>query len=302
MLLERIKLALKNPSKIIVKILHETARIWSDKLYLQLLYRFEMGKKLDLKNPKSFCEKLQWLKLYNRCPEYTIMVDKYAVKRYVADKIGDKYIIPTLGVWERIDDIDWKNLPNQFVLKTTHGGGGGGVIICRDKIKFNKQEACKKLEHSMKHSIYVKLREWPYKNVHKRIIAEKFISDKGNADLVDYKFYCFDGKPTYCQVIRDRKTNETIDFYDMQWKHMPFVGLNPNVSNGSTPVAKPVHLDTMIDICRELSKNIPFSRIDLYIVNNVIYFGEITFYPASGIGAFTPKEWDYKLGDLINLS
>lgn len=305
MALERLKRIIKNPRRIFAGLLYRTAKIWPDKLYLQLLYYFEMGHKLNLKNPKTFTEKLQWLKLYNRKPEYTTMVDKYAVKEYVAKKIGNEYIIPTLGVWDTIEDIDWNSLPDQFVLKTTHGGGGGGVVICKDKATFNRQKACKKLKYSMKKNGYITRREWPYKDVPKRIIAEKFMMDSGpqkaDGDLADYKFYCFNGEPSYCQVIRDRSTKETIDFYDMEWKHMPFVGLNPVVSNGDSPVVRPVNLNVMIEVCRKLSKDITFARVDLYVIDNKEYFGEITFFPASGFGKFEPKEWNEKLGDLINL-
>lgn len=305
MSLSRVIGIIKNPRRIIVGLLHRTAKIWSDKLYLQLLYYFEMGKKLELKNPQTFTEKLQWLKLYNRKPEYTTMVDKYAVKEYVANKIGKEYIIPTLGIWNRLDDIDWETLPNQFVLKTTHGGGSGGVVICKDKAILNRQDVCQKLQRSLNSDIYINMREWPYKDVPKRIIAEKFMmeahSQMDDGDLADYKFYCFNGEPTYCQVIRDRRTKESIDFYDMEWNHMPFVGLNPVVNNGGTPVVKPLKLTTMIEICRKLSQNIPFARVDLYVIDDKVYFGEITFFPASGIGIFEPKEWNEKLGNLINL-
>lgn len=239
------------------------------------------------------------------------MVDKYAVKEYVADIIGDEYIIPTLGVWNRPEDIDWDALPNQFVLKTTHGGGGGGVVICMDKQSFNRAEAIAKLKQSMRSDIYRGLREWPYKNVRKRIIAETFIAPKAelqNAkyDLTDYKFFCFDGTPEYCQVIRDRHSKETIDFYDMRWRHQDFVGLLPRngncpvVSNGEVPVARPERLDDMISICKKLASGIPFVRVDLYVVDERVYFGELTFYPASGIGVFQPQNWDIELGKLIN--
>lgn len=305
MLVERIKQLINNPRRIFIGLLIRTAVIWPDKLYLQLRYYFEMGQKLNLKNPRTFNEKLQWLKLYNRKPEYTIMVDKFAVKQYVSDIIGKEYIIPTIGVWNRIEDIDWHSLPNQFVLKTTHGGGSGGVVICKDKDKFDKIEAFRKLQRSLNSDIYRDYREWPYKNVPKRIIAEKYmmesISQNEDSDLVDYKFYCFNGMPAYCQVIRDRNTKETIDFYDMEWNHMPFVGLNPVISNGLNPVIRPLHLKKMIEISRLLSKNIPFTRIDLYLIDDKIYFGEITFYPASGLGTFTPTEWNYILGEMLEL-
>ena len=275
-----------------------------DAPYLKLLYRFKMGHRLDLKSPKTFTEKIQWLKLYNRKPEYTTMVDKYAVKQYVANIIGEEYIIPTLGVWDKPEDVDWENLPNQFVLKTTHGGGGGGVVICKDKKIFDKNAAIDKLNESLSSDIYRGLREWPYKNVPKRIIAEKFMApEKSSApkDLPDYKFFCFNGEPKYCQVIRDRHTKETIDFYDMDWNHMLFVGLNPVARNGLTPVARPGNLDEMKDICRKLADSKSFVRVDLYVVDDKSYFGELTLYPASGMGVFTPEEWNSKLGDLLTL-
>lgn len=275
-----------------------------DATYLKLLYRFRMGHRLDLKNPQTFTEKLQWLKLYNRKPEYTKMVDKDAVKEYVANIIGEEYIIPTLGVWDKPEDIDWGSLPNQFVLKTTHGGGGGGVVICKDKTTFDKTTAIAKLKESMASDIYSGLREWPYKNVPKRIIAEKFMApEKSPApkDLPDYKFFCFNGEPKYCQVIRDRHTKETIDFYDMDWNHMPFVGLNPVARNGLTPVARPGNLDEMKEICRKLADSKSFVRVDLYVIDDKTYFGELTLYPASGMGVFTPSEWNDKLGDWLTL-
>lgn len=277
-----------------------------DKTYLQLLYRFKMGHRLDLNHPKTFTEKIQWLKLYNRRPEYTLMVDKYAVKKYVADIIGEKYIIPTLGVWDKPEDIDWDALPNEFVLKTTHGGGSGGVVICKDKKTFDRNKAILTLRDSMNGDIYRSLREWPYKDVKKRVLAEKYMAPKDMVnnpiyDLSDYKFFCFNGEPKYCQVIRDRHSKESIDFYDMNWRHQEFVGLNPIVSNGINPVPRPLLLDDMICICHKLSENMKFVRIDMYVIDNRIYFGEITFYPASGMGLFNPDKWNEELGNLISL-
>lgn len=269
-----------------------------------------MGQELNLDNPQTFSEKLQWLKLYNRKPEYTQMVDKYEAKKYVANIIGEEYIIPTLGVWDKFEDIDFDKLPNQFVLKTTHGGGNTGVVICRNKTLFNKDEARRKLNKSLKKCIYKNFREWPYKDVKHRIIAEEYIEASGQQDIPDYKFFCFDGEPKYCQVIRNRNTDATIDFYDMNWNHMPFIGLNPVnknglypvAKNGIEPIAKPVSLDKMISICKILANQIPFARIDLYVIHDKIYFGEITFFPASGLGCFEPHIWDIKLGEMIQLN
>ena len=302
----------------LVKLLHDPAHLADscirrigfllpDKLFLSLRFRCLMGKWIDWKNPKTFTEKLQWLKMYDRKPEYTTMVDKYAVKQYVADRIGWQHIIPTLGVWDKAEDIDWDSLPKQFVLKTTHGGGSGGVAICKDKMTFDKNAAILKLNKSMSSDIYSAHREWPYKKVKRQIIAEKFMipNDKLNDpayDLTDYKFFCFNGVPKFCQVIRDRHTCESIDFYDMDWNHQEFVGLNPIARNGLTPVARPEHLDEMKGICRKLAKSIPFVRIDLYVIDNDVYFGEITFYPASGFGKFTPEKSDLLLGKMLNLN
>ena len=278
-----------------------------DKPYLSLRYRCLMGHWIDWKKPKTFTEKLQWLKVYDYKPEYTRMVDKLAAKDYVAERIGEEYIIPTLGVWNRVEDIDWDSLPDQFVLKTTHGGGGCGVVVCSDKTHFDKAKAIEKLQTSMHSNAGKTYRERPYLNVPRKIIAEKFMAERRakvntkNSDLPDYKFFCFNGEPHYCQVIRDRNTKETIDFYDMEWNHMPFVGLNPVAKNGVEPVAKPVHLEQMKVICRRSSKDIKFSRIDLYVIDDKEYFGEITFYPAAGFGEFTPADWNERLGELINL-
>lgn len=303
---KKLRIAICEPRRMMILLWMRSNKMLPDKLYLSVLFRLTMGYWINWRTPKTFSEKLQWLKLYNRKPEYTQMVDKFAVKEYVAKLIGKEYVIPTLGVWDRVEDIDFDTLPNQFVLKTTHGGGGGGVVVCKDKANFDYNAAKIKLQKSMNSDIYRNFREWPYKHVQKRIIAEKYLNELGFNDLPDYKFYCFDGIPRYCQVIRDRNTKETIDFYDMEWNHMPFYGLNPIgahsvIKNGISPVPLPLHLDRLIAVCEKLSKNIPFSRIDLYVVGNKEYFGEITFYPMSGLGEFYPKEWNYILGSWIKL-
>lgn len=273
-----------------------------DRTYLKLLFRFKMGRKLDLINPKTFSEKLQWLKLYNRRSEYTKMVDKYAVKDLVAKTIGEEYIIPTLGVWNKPEDIEWDKLPNQFVLKTTHGGGSTGVVICKDKTTFDKQIAISKLNASLKMDIYRLFREWPYKNVPKRIIAERYVSPAiDKMDLSDYKWYCFNGVPKYCQVIQDRTSKETIDFFDTNWRHQEFVGLNPKADQAVNPPIRPSHIETQVRLASLLSKSFPFSRIDLYEAENKVYFGEITFFPMSGFGSFKPNRYNDVLGQMITL-
>ncbi len=274
----------------------------SEALYLRVRFRLEMGYSLHLKHPKTFSEKLQWLKLYNRRPEYTTMVDKYAVKDYVAAKIGREYVIPTLGVWNSPDEITWDQLPRQFVLKTTHGGGSGGVVIVKDKDNTDKEAVSRKLSSALKQDIAYYSCEWPYRNVPRRIIAEEYIEPAaGVADLPDYKWFCFDGEPRYCQVIQDRHSHETIDFFDTAWNHQDFIGLNPAASPAAQPPKRPKNLDAQIAIARKLSEGMSFSRIDLYEVNDKEYFGEITLYPASGFGVFTPDDYNVLLGQMMTL-
>lgn len=299
----------KDPLRILYGVIRRIAPwIKNDERYLKMLFFLRHRKRLNLKHPETFSEKLQWLKLYDRKPEYTTMVDKYAVKAYVANIIGEEYIIPTIGVWDKPEDIDWDSLSDKFVLKTTHGGGSVGVVICRNKESFNKEKAIKNLNKSLKQDIYIELREWPYKNVKKQIIAEPFMEDDNNdsQDLPDYKFFCFNGVPKYCQVIKDRNKTETIDFFDMDWNHQEFIGLNPvkgtQYHNAIVLPSIPKHFQEMQVIASQLSKNIPFSRIDLYEINGKVYFGEITLFPASGMGVFKPEEWNKSLGDMLDLS
>lgn len=275
-----------------------------DAPYLKLLYRFKMGHRLNLKNPQTFTEKLQWLKLYNRKHEYTKMVDKYAVKEYVASLIGEEYIIPTLGVWNKPEDIDWDSLPNQFVLKTTHGGGGGGVVICKDKATFDKTTAIAKLKESMASDIYSGLREWPYKDVPKRIIAEKFMAPEKSPDsvlksseLLDYKFFCFDGEPRFLYI--SDSPSHSLAFLNTDWTLTDF-GRDDYHPLNIIP-EKPENLEEMLAIARKLSVGIPHVRVDLYNIDKHIYFGELTLYTGSGYIPFNPKEYDGKLGDFLTL-
>lgn len=292
--------AIKSPKKILVFILNKGAKLFSDKRFLKMKFRLEMGQKLNLDNPKTFNEKLQWLKLYNRKPEYTTMVDKYAVKEYVASIIGKEYIIPTLGVWNSVDEIDWDALPNQFVLKTTHGGGGGGVAICKDKSSFDKTKAKKTLQKSLDSDIYWNYREWPYKDVPKRIIAEQFMSNNGK-DLEDYKIHCFNGEPKFILVCSNRygKGAMVDDFYTPEWELMDV--RRPGHPKSEQASKTPELLDQMLELSRILSKDIPFLRTDFYIIQGKIYFGELTFFPASGMSKFEPEEWDYTFGNYLKL-
>ena len=279
--------------------------IKDDKLYLSLRYRASFRKSINWNRPQTFAEKIQWLKLNNRKPEYIVMADKVKAKDWVAERIGQEYIIPTLGVWKYVEDIDFESLPSRFVIKCNHNSGTG-MYICKDKSKMDIEKVRAGLKKGLKENYFLIGREWPYKDIPRRIIAEQFMEDKDHpGDLSDYKFFCFDGEPYFCQVIRDRSTNETIDLYDMNWELLPYVGLNSAVHilhNGLTPVMRPKDFDKMKDICRTLSKDMPFGRIDLYVINNKIYFGEITFFPMSGFGTFTPSEWNKRIGDKININ
>lgn len=285
----------KNPRKLAVHLLHQIAPILPDRFFLKVLFRLKMGYKLNLDNPQTFSEKLQWLKLYNHKPEYTTMVDKAAVKEYVAKIIGEEYIIPTLGVWDRFEDIDFDTLPNQFVMKCTHNSGN--VIICKDKHTLNKKNAQKRLSSALKKNYYTRSKEWPYKNIKPRIIAEILITDSNN-ELNDYKFLCFNGVPKVMFIASERQTGVKFDYYDMNFNHLPFTQGGPN---SSTKHNRPSQMETMINIATALSKDIPHVRVDLYCVDNKVYFGELTFFDSSGMATFDPPEWDLKLGEWIEL-
>jgi hypothetical protein len=285
-----------------------TAWIWSkvghvfcDETYLKVRFRILMGKKLNLKDPQTFSEKLQWLKLYNRRPEYTTMVDKYAVKEYVASRIGEEYVIPTLGVWDRPEDIEWDKLPNQFVLKTTHGGGSLGVVICKDKATFDFDAAIRRLNSNM-HSDWRIQMEWPYKNVPHRIIAEQYVSPDPNVnDLPDYKFFCFDGEVKGLFVATDRqKEGEDVkfDFFDADYNHLPFKQGHQNAIHYPP---KPQNFELMKKVAARLSEGHPHIRVDLYDVGDRVLFGEITMFHFGGMVPFHPEEWDKIFGNMLNL-
>lgn len=279
--------------------LQNTYKWWPDSLWLKVLYRIKMKRNLNLINPLLYTEKLQWLKLHDRNPLYSKLVDKYEVKQYVKECLGEKYVIPTYGVWNSYDDINFDELPNQFVLKCTHDSGN--VWICKDKTSFDKVAAREKLEESLKHNFYWWTREWPYKNVKGRIIAEKYMADDNNERgcLSDYKFYCFNGEPQIMLLATGRSTGHLcFDYYDMQWNKLPLQWDKPN---SIVVHDKPKGFNEMIRICRILSKGIPHVRIDLYSILGTIYFGEYTFYDNAGFCNFNPKEWDKTLGDMIRL-
>lgn len=277
------------------------AKLIPDNLYLRIQYLYRTHKILHLKNPETFNEKIQWLKLYDRKPVYTKMVDKYAVKEYVADIIGCQYVIPTLGVWERFEDIDFDMLPKQFVLKCTHDSGG--LVIVRDKSRFDKKAARKKIERCLKTNYYYHGREWPYKNVRPRVIAEQYMEEKGRAVPEDYKIYCMNGKPKYIAVFHNRfdisrPLSETV--YDMNWNPQ-HISLDCNFEVSREIYPKPECLDELVKICLKLCKDMVQVRIDFYIIDNKIYFGEITLHTAGGFQPMIPKELDRILGEELRL-
>lgn len=271
-----------------------------DELYLRVLYRLRMGKKLHLDASETFNEKLQWLKLHDRDPKYTTMVDKYAAKKWVADRIGEQYIIPTLGVWDHFDDIDFDALPDQFVLKCTHDSGS--IVIVKNKAQMDKKAARKKLETGLRRNWYDFYREWPYKDVPPRIIAEKYMVDESGTELKDYKFFTFDGVARVMFIATERQTQDVetkFDFYDMDFVHLPFTNGHPNAS---VHPAKPKSFEEMRRCAEELSQGIPYVRVDFYEVNGQAYFGELTFSHWAGMMPFDPPEWDEKFGSWLKLS
>lgn len=291
---------LKNPRKMIKPLGHRGLFNWlPDMPYLKLVYRAEMQKKLNLNEPKTFNEKLQWLKLYDRDPIYTKYVDKYEVRSYIAETIGEEYLIPLIGeVYDNVDKIDWDMLPSAFVIKCTHGSSTN--IVCRDKSKLNINETKKRLREWLNKNWYSFGREWPYKNIKPRIICEKYMVDESGIELKDYKFLCFNGEPKIIQVMSGRKNgNYYINHYDINWDRVEIH--RKRCAENPKGIDKPAGLQTMIDISRRLSRDIPFVRVDLYSTARQILFGEMTFYPVSGYMDFQDERWDYKLGSWIEL-
>lgn len=287
------------PRKLSTTFLRKYGFFIPDKLYLSIYYRIKFGKKLDWENPKSFNEKLQWLKLYDRRPEYTVFCDKYRVRDYIAKTIGEEYLIPLLGVWDSPDDIDFGKLPNQFVLKCNHDSGG--ICFCKDKLKFDIKLAVKQLKNSLKNDYFFSGREWAYKNISRKIIAEKYMQEKDNDELTDYKFFCFNGEPKFLYVSSGLSYHPTarISFLTLDWNFAPFKRIDYK-SFEELPI-KPTHFNNMLYIARKLSKNIPFIRVDLYEIDNKVYFSELTFFPCGGLIEFEPSIYDLVLGSLIKL-
>lgn len=287
---------IKNPRKIIIYLASRGLIKYDDKKYIEFVYKEHMGKELNLENPLTFNEKLQWLKLYNRNPEYTKLVDKYEVRKYVSNTIGEKYLIPCLGVYNSWKDIEFDSLPNQFVLKTTHDSGT--VIICHDKDNFDYKKARKKIENRLRRKYFYLYREWPYKDVKPRIIIEKYMKDDDTKVLNDYKFYCFNGQPKMMFIVTGRGNDPRINFYDMDFNEMDLQQYFPR---NEKKVKKPKQFDEMVELSKKLSVGIPHVRVDFYLINGKIYFGELTFFDSAGLEKFNPEKYDRILGDYLDL-
>lgn len=287
---------IKKPEKIIIYLMNKNFFFFlPDKLYLKLKFKLIMGKTLNLDNPQTFNEKLQWLKLYDRNPEYTKMVDKAEVKEYVGKIIGHDKIIKTLGVYDCFEEIDFTKLPNQFVLKPTHASGN--VFICKDKTKIDIKKLKKTTKKWLRRNYYKIHREWPYKNVKPKLIIEEYM--KGiNSGLNDYKFFMFNGKLAYYIICSDREKSVKFTFFD---KDNNFINVTQDGCNNDHDVKKPNNFNEMIILAEKLSKDICHVRVDFYEINDKIYFGELTFFDSAGFGKFEPEEWDYRFGKMLKL-
>jgi len=296
-----IKMATDPGTRIYYNSMHGKYRDMDDAEYLKMMFKARLGRELNLENPTRLSDKLQWLKIYNRKPEYTSMVDKYEVKKFVADRIGEEYVIPALAVWDKAEDVDITDLPEQFVLKCTHDSGG--FVICKDKSTFDLEAAKAKLGARFDRNYFWGDREWPYKNVKPRIIAEPFIESLGKEDSVEYKITCFDGKVGFVTVCKGPAHQElwkrTNDHYDRDFKTMPWYAFYKNSEDILTE--KPEFWDTLIELSETLSEGVPYLRCDYYVHEGKIYFGELTFFTWGGFLVFTPDEWDEKLGDMLKL-
>lgn len=295
----RVKEIIRKPLQIFGTLGHYGLLNWiSDETYLKIAFYICMGKKLNLDNPRTYSEKLQWLKLNNRKPEYINMVDKYEAKIIAQRIIGSKYIIPALGIWDSFDEIEFDTLPQQFVLKCTHDSGG--ICICKDKNQFDIKTARQKINRCLKRNFYDGGREWPYKAVKPRIVAEQYIEDNATQELRDYKYFTFDGKAKFLLIATNRMGKEGVktDFFDMEFRHLPFTCGHPNAD---LLPEKPKNFELMIQLAEKLAQGHPHLRVDFYEANGKVYFGEYTFFHMSGFYPYSPFYWDEKLGSYLNL-
>ena len=290
---------LKNPQLFLLKLDQKGIIRMKDEKYIKALFKQEIGVDLNLEDPKTFNEKLQWLKLYNRDPRYTKMVDKFEVKKYIKKNIGEQYVIPTIGVYEKFSDINFDKLPDKFVIKCTHDSGT--IIICKNKKDFDLPSARLKINKALRKNFYYQSREWPYKNVKPRIIIEPYIEDSDDKELRDYKFYCFGGKPHVLLLATDRLSGKGLcfDYFDMNFKHLALT--NHWHPNAAVTPHKPKHFELMKRLASQLSNGIPHVRVDFYEANGNVYVGELTFFDMGGQLKIHPDNWEKEWGDLITL-
>lgn len=265
------------------------------KLFLEICYYGRTGEKLNLNHPVKFNDKLNWLKIHDKNPRYTLLADKYEVKKIVASIIGERYVVPCYGVWNSFDEIDFEKLPEKFVLKGTHDSSG--ATVCTGKSTFDFSKAKEKFDAIMKRNWYYEWREWPYKNIKPRIIADEFLDDGREGELQDYKFWCFNGEPKVMYMTNKGKQIFE-NFYDMNFAPLD---INHGFSRVSPEYQKPHNFELMIELAKKLSVDIPFVRVDFFNINSKVYFGEFTFYDWGGQRPFVSKEWDIKLGNWIRL-
>lgn len=277
--------------------LRKISKVIPDRLYISLRYRMILGKWPNLDDPKNFDEKLQWLKLHDRNPKYPMMADKYEVKKYVAECIGEEYIIPTLGVWDTFEEIDFESLPDQFVLKCTHNSGG--LVICQDKSKLDLAKAKKVINSSLHENYYWHAREWVYKSIKPRIIAEQYMVDESGVELKDYKIYNFNGTPKLIEVDFNRFVEHKRNIYTTDWQYVDVRIHYPN--DPSVQIEKPACLEKMLGLAKQLAAGIPHVRTDFYVINQQIYFGEMTFYHGAGFDKFTPESFCDEMGSWLEL-
>lgn len=297
--MNRVLEKLLNPRKLLLVILSRVFVNMEDERYLKIWYFLMTKERLNLDNPKTFNEKLQWLKLYNIRSLYTKLVDKHEVKAWVKERIGEEYVIPTLGVWDSFDDINFDELPDKFVIKCTHDSGG--YLICKDKSTFDVNAARKFFKRALKRRLYKTSREYVYKGVKPRIIAEPLLVDESGKELKDYKFFCFQGEPKFFFILSNRMSSKyNIDYFDMDMNRLPF-GFTYTKISAPINYQKPQNFEKMKELSAVLSKNIPHVRVDFYNINGRIYFGEMTFYHSAGVAPVKPKKWERILGDWIEL-
>lgn len=291
------KIIFEKNTRVIFMSTHGLHNFITDEEFVKTRYESAFGKKLNLENPVTYTEKLQWLKLYDHCAEYSTMVDKISVKKYVANKIGDEYIVPLLGVWDKADDIDFEGLPSQFVLKSSHDSGG--YIVCKNKESINKGELRKKVNALLKRNYYYGTREWPYKNVPPRVFAEEYLEDSESRELRDYKFFTFGGEPKVLYITSGRgKGDTTADFFDMEGNHLD---LKIDHEMAEVEPKLPKNFELMKSLARKLSEGTPQLRVDFYEVNGRVYFGELTFFHCGGLVPLKPEKWDKQFGEWVDL-